>query len=344
MVKQDSKKILLLTIGNVDHPSSRIRGIQYIPLLEKEGYEVEWIPRIPVKGKGNKIYQALKKRLFKIMQLYKIFFGNYDILFIQKIFIPEFILKKCKNRGKKFIFDFDDSIFLNQKNLLDEDLKNKSRTLIMLQYSDKTIVSTPYLANWCKKNNYNTITITTPVDLPNPLSKTTDENLKIGWIGSSTNTVHLYEIEQALVKLAKEIHFTLYLVGANQDFNIEGIHIKNNKWTLESEKEHLDKMDIGIMPLLKNNYSKGKGGYKLFVYMAHQIPVVAENIGINKEIVDHGVTGYIASNEDEWYMYLKDLLIDNTKRIEFGEKGFDKAKKLYSREITFNQLLKALNF
>lgn len=47
------KKIILFTIGNIDHPSSRIRGIQYIPYFEEAGYKVKWIPRIPIKPKNK---------------------------------------------------------------------------------------------------------------------------------------------------------------------------------------------------------------------------------------------------------------------------------------------------
>jgi hypothetical protein len=37
----------MLTDGNVDNASSRIRAIQYIPYLQKGGFRVKLIPRIP---------------------------------------------------------------------------------------------------------------------------------------------------------------------------------------------------------------------------------------------------------------------------------------------------------
>jgi hypothetical protein len=39
--------MLMLTDGNLDNASARIRAIRYIPFFEAQGYRVTHIPRIP---------------------------------------------------------------------------------------------------------------------------------------------------------------------------------------------------------------------------------------------------------------------------------------------------------
>ena len=80
------KKIILFTIGNIDHPSSRIRGIQYIPYFEEAGSKVKWIPRIPPKPK-NKFEKffvfPILKRWFFILQIITAIIAKPDLFIIQ---------------------------------------------------------------------------------------------------------------------------------------------------------------------------------------------------------------------------------------------------------------------
>ena len=91
-----AKRIVLFTIGNIDHPSSRIRGIQYIPYFEKEGYKVKWIPRIPPKPKTTfekMVSFPIGKRWLGVKRLLSVLFCKPDFFFIQKIFVNPFLLK-----------------------------------------------------------------------------------------------------------------------------------------------------------------------------------------------------------------------------------------------------------
>ena len=42
---------------------------------------------------------------------------------------------------------------------------------------------------------------------------------------------------------------------------------------------------IGIMPLPDNDFTRGKGGFKLIQYMSTAMPVIASAVGFNKQIV-----------------------------------------------------------
>jgi glycosyltransferase involved in cell wall biosynthesis len=343
MVKQDSKKILLLTIGNVDHPSSRIRGIQYIPLLEKEGYEVEWIPRIPVKGKGflHALLFPFKKRIHGFNRFLKLYFAKNQIVFIQKLFISKAVFKRLSTRNNHIIFDFDDAIFINPK-----DANAELKTQKQIHLANHVIVANEHLAAYVKKYNKNVSVITTPVDT-DVLKPLKDKKLQtpyiIGWIGSFWTTKYLKIIEEALRKVHQKYPIKLMLIGADKKYQPVGFPVEHVSWSLENEKNLLPTFDMGIMPLEDDAYAKGKGGYKLLQYMAAGIPAIASPIGINKEIIQENKTGFLAKNEEAWVKHIINLIEHPKKIITFGQISREICIETYSRQVCFKKLIETLN-
>ena len=89
-------------------------------------------------------------------------------------------------------------------------------------------------------------------------------------------------------------------------------------------------MDIGLMPLPDTPWTRGKCGYKLIQYMACSLPVIASPVGVNRDIVEHGVNGFLATSEDEWRASLSALIRDPKLRLRMGEAGIKKVEKSYS--------------
>ena len=88
------------------------------------------------------------------------------------------------------------------------------------------------------------------------------------------------------------------------------------------------------MPLPDDPWSRGKCGYKLIQYMACGLPVVASPIGVNREIVEHGVNGFLAETPEEWEQALRTLLADPQLRERMGRAGRRKVEEHYSLQVT----------
>lgn len=339
MGEKKQNKILMLTYGGWNHASSRIRALYYIPELENSGWKIHWLPRAPEEKSGIRglIIFALVKRFFTVKRYLAITFSQWDLIFVQRLILSPVELKILHWRNIPLIYDFDDAIYLGS-------IKNKTRTKRMIQAAKKVIVSNNGLAEFCKEFNSLPVVLPSPVDNERINKKNWDTDKSeviIGWIGSTWTEKYVKEIEEALASLNRK-KVKLLLVGASKNHKINRVRLEIAPWSFEMEKELLHRIDIGIMPLTDDEWSRGKGGYKIYQYMAAGLPVVASPVGINKKIVDHGINGFLANNKDEWIEYLSTLIQNPDLRKTMGERGRDKMVNNYSYKACFPVLNSAL--
>jgi glycosyltransferase involved in cell wall biosynthesis len=338
--KKLSPKILMITDGNVDHSSSRIRALQYIPYLESEGFEVKWLPRIPsksIKSGFDRIVFALKKRIYLLRIFIALLAGNFRILFVQRFIVPGWLLSYCKRKQKILVFDFDDAIYISAI-----DKRAEGKTITAIKNADLVITSCAVLKDYSKKFNENSIIITSAVDT-NVIFPGNKKNklLTIGWIGSEWTSKYLSVLEPVFNELSKKYKFRLLLVGAKDSvkFNCETKHVK---WSLETENKYLNQMDIGIMPLFDNEFERAKGGFKLLQYMSAGKPVLASPVGINKIIVLNGENGFLCESEKDWYTAFSFLMEDESSRKKMGNRSRELMLEKYGLEVCALQLVKNL--
>lgn len=332
----------MLTNGNSDNASARIRALQYIPFFEAHGYNVTYIPRVPQRP-SNLVSKytvfPLLKRWYSLKIFLFIVLGRWDLLFIQRIFLSAYLLKRLKNSSIPIVYDFDDAIYINPKRP-----ENREKTANMVRYANKVIVSTEYLNEFCNYYGQEPMIIPSPVetDRIKPREKQKDQILTIGWIGSPWTSGFLELIEKPLQRLAEKYAFRFLTVGARSDYKILGINHIAKPWVFEDENENIGQMDIGLMPLPDNDWTRMKGGYKLLQYMSAGIPCIASPVGINQSIVKVGQNGFLASTVEEWYLALEKLICDRELRIRLGSNGRRDAVELYSREVCFKTLFKSI--
>jgi glycosyltransferase involved in cell wall biosynthesis len=81
-------------------------------------------------------------------------------------------------------------------------------------------------------------------------------------------------------------------------------------------------------------WERGKCGFKLIQYMACGVPVVASPVGVNCEIVEPGVNGFLARTTEEWAQVLRTLQDHGGLRQRMGQAGRLKVEEGYSLQVT----------
>ncbi|ULH14254.1 glycosyltransferase (plasmid) [Deinococcus sp. KNUC1210] len=132
----------------------------------------------------------------------------------------------------------------------------------------------------------------------------------VGWIGTaSTFRRYLLPVLPGLVRVCQAAGAEFRVIASpdvrEQTVAAGAVFVP---WSLATELQELQTFDIGVMPLSDDEFVRGKCAFKLIEYGAIGIPSVGSDIGANGDVIRHGVTGYLAADEQSFEQYLAELL------------------------------------
>jgi hypothetical protein len=336
-------RVLALMKYGARAASTRQRLLQYRPYLAEHGVEIEVSPLLDddhIRGlsEGRKarplsILAAYVRRIGVLLQA-----ARYDVVWVHcEVFpyLPGFLEQSVGLAGRPVILDFDDAIFHGYDRHANPIIRRfLGRKLVgLMRDAFVCICGNAYLQAYASQHTKNAIVVPTVVDTSVYVPAEDDaspERRVVGWIGSpSTWAGHLKPLLPTLLPMLRENGAVLKVVGAGPDAQgIEGI--ESVDWSEAAEVAAIQGMDVGIMPLPDDDWARGKCGYKLIQYMACGLPVIASPVGVNSQIVEHGISGFLAEGQSEWAAALARLLADPSLRHSMGRAGRDRVVAQYS--------------
>ncbi|HWW75306.1 MAG TPA: glycosyltransferase family 4 protein [Pyrinomonadaceae bacterium] len=250
---------------------------------------------------------------------------------------PALVENYLRARRVPVVFDFDDAIFLHgrhngARNRYLRLLKFPGKTKSICRLASHVIAGNYYLASYAAGFNARVTVVPTTIDTekyaPRPAGADREPPV-IGWSGSYSTVQHLDTARRMLQRLARAARFRLRVVGA-EGYRIEGVEVESVPWRAETEIEDLSAIDVGIMPLPENEWTRGKCGLKALQYMALAVPAVCSPVGVNPTIIRDGRNGLLAATEDEWVEKLTRLLCSPSLRKSLGAAGRETVEAEYS--------------
>ena len=336
-------RVLFLADHRPDRsPGQRFRWEQYLPYLRENGVECDvsflLSPRDDkvfygagdVAGKARIALRALDQRRVESSRDY---LERYDVVFVHRdalFFGPPIIERRIKKSRAKLVFDFDDAIWIHavsKGNRLFGWLKFTGKTRSIVRMADAVIAGNEYLADFSREEGARRVeiiptTIDTDEYTPAVAERDPSRPVCIGWTGSFSTIKHFEESLGALrrvkARFGDRVRFKVIGDGSyrNPELGIIGL-----PWRKETELDDLRDMDIGLMSLPDDEWSQGKCALKGLQYMALEIATVMSPVGVNADVVEHGVDGFLARTEDEWVDVLSRLVEDAELRKRVGEAG-----------------------
>jgi len=330
-------------------PGQRFRCEQYLPALREAGFEIRWHALLNEKddrlfySKGNytaKALLVLRKFFQRMRQLRDVRPGDIAFVYREAFMLGHtFFERQLKKRGASLVFDFDDAIWLmevSEGNRKISFLKNPGKTADICRLADLVITGNDYLAAYARKYAGRVEVVPTSIDTDYhaPMNASFHHGkVCIGWTGSESTVKHFEILLPILRKLKEKYGERIsYKLISNSRETYPEIGLDSTPWNMEREVEDLAAIDIGIMPLPDDEWSRGKCGFKLLQYMSMGRPVLASPVGVNTAIVDQGVNGFLADGEEEWLEKLSLLIEDVELRKKMGAKGREKIRKDYSMQ------------
>lgn len=335
------KRGLVLAKYDTQAATTRQRFVQAVPYLREAGIEIDICPlfsnaylaQLFTHGTRSKrgIVAAYWARLGVLMRA-----SRYDFIWVQYELFPYLhagFERLISLAGKPVIYDMDDALFhqYDQHNnpWVRKLLGNKLQPL--LRRSALACCGNAYLAAYAKQFCAHTEIMPTVVDITHyrVVKKPATPTPTLGWIGSPSTWRYTAPLRGMLGEFVAEKKLNILVVGAGAAAdNTDPFAFRD--WQEAREVADIQQMDIGIMPLPDEPWARGKCGYKLIQYMACGIPVIASPVGVNREIVEHGVNGFLASTDQEWREAIATLSSDAALRQRMGHAGRARVEAQYS--------------
>ncbi len=341
-------KVLIVCLHQPERvPGQRFRFEQYLGFLASNGITCTYSNLL--EGKDYKYFYRKGHYFRKLAIVIKGFFKryrelkkirDYDIVFIQR---EAFMLGTCYFEKRyaqkaKLIFDYDDAIWLDLvsgDNKTFRFLKNPDKTKKIIALSNLVFAGNQYLADYAGQFNKNVAIVPTTIDtaIYTPAYRINKERICIGWSGSFSTIAHFETCVDALriIKDKFDGRVSFKVIGDGRYRN-EQLGIRGQDWKKDTEVKDLQEIDIGIMPLPDDEWSKGKCGLKGLQYMALAIPTIMSPVGVNKEIIRDGENGFLAGTTEEWVTKLSRLIESPELRENIGARGRETVVSFYSVE------------
>lgn len=348
-------RILCLTRYARTGASSRLRFLQFLPFLQASGIKFTVLPLFDddyvaglATGRRNwvKILAAYGRRIREMLAG-----RRFDLVWLEKEglpWLPDQLERLLLARRTPLVVDYDDALF----HRYDQHANPLVRAVLgrkidrVMAAAELVVAGNQYLADRAVRAGAPWVEILpTVVDLSRytPVSPAPDKGpVVIGWIGSPSTAPYLEIAADALRELSADGEVKVVVVGAGDRLPPQ-VQAENRPWCEDTEVPTLQEFDIGIMPLHNSPWELGKCGYKLIQYMACARPVVASPVGVNVQIVDDGVNGFLADNGEQWRKALKTLCGDRKLRQRMGAAGRARVAEAYCLEVVAPKLATLLS-
>lgn len=354
--------VLFLTQAGPTLPSARFRVLPYVEAGRARGLDLRWV--------------QLPKPFFQRMRFLASLPPIHTIV-VQKKPLRAFELALLRRRCQRLVFDFDDALWTSHPcsecgpGRDRAEAKARARLAVTLPGVDLVIAGNEYLAEYARPMAKRVEILPTPLDVrrytPRPGRDASREvsvgsesdpaagptsgaedaptdkpaaGLTIGWMGAACNLFFLPPVLAALGDLPADAR--ILVVSDKPPLRDPHPALEYEAWSSEREIEQLQAMDIGLMPLTDDEYTRGKCGFKLLQYMACGVAAVASPVGFNREIVQDGVTGLFADEPEDWARAIHRLLADAELRQRLTANGRRLVEERFSLEAAAERLWELL--
>lgn len=162
----------------------------------------------------------------------------------------------------------------------------------------------------------------------NNIGKQKDGKIRIGYFsGSITHNADLELVLPVIIRLMKKYQ-NLVLVLSGELSLPEGLkefanrieHTPFKDW--KKLPKQIASVDINIAPLEESIFNEAKSENKWVEAALVRVPTVASNVGAFKKMIQHGETGMLCSDEEDWERSLSLLIEDSEYRNRIAQTAY----------------------
>jgi glycosyltransferase involved in cell wall biosynthesis len=311
-------------IENLEHVCCRYRLAAFRPALEQAGHTLH--------------LEALPRHWWSRLRLFRRF-RNTDLVILQRKLLQPWQFVCLRQAASLLVYDFDDAVFLRDsyaaKGL--HSLGRLRRFTATVRAADAVIAGNAFLSGQAAAAGadraYVVPTCVNPDRYPVAERGRSHAGVELVWIGSSSTLNSLESIRPLLENLGRREPALHLKVICDRFLYLEHLPVHACPWTETGEAAELAAADIGISWLPSDSWSRGKCGLKVLQYMAAGLPVVANPVGVQADLVRPGENGFLAETPAQWVEAVSRLAHDPELRRRMGQAGRRRVEMEFSVRV-----------
>lgn len=265
--------------------------------------------------------------------------GDYDVVILQRKLLPRWQIGELRRRSKRLIFDFDDAVLYRDS--YDRrgpyHRRRRERFQRTIQMADDVIAGNDFLAGCAlevgaSSDRVRVIPTCVETETARPMVPRIGSNpgMDLVWIGSSSTMAGLDQQRPLWERVGREVPGVRLRMVCDRFLRFESLPVVHLPWSETTQNANVAGGDVGISWVPDDLWSRGKCGLKVLQYQAAGLPVVANPVGVHRELVRPGVDGFLPSSSDEWVEAIQTLRADPDLRLRLGRAARSSVESHYS--------------
>lgn len=302
---------LTALVDGPDHVCCRYRVAAFRPLLTNAGHELH--------------LQSWPRSWWSRLTLHRTL-RDADAVLIQRKLLPSWQLSLLRRSARRLLFDFDDAVFLRDSYSIRgrHDPRRSRRFAAVCRLADAVVAGNDFLAAAAARHtNPSRIhvvpTCVDPRRYPTATHPLAGAGVELVWVGSSSTLQGLEAVRSLLEQVGSRVPGIRLKLVCDRFFTLDSLRVVPCPWSEADEAMAIAASDIGISWVPDDDWSRGKCGLKVLQYMAAGLPVVANPVGVQADLVRPGETGFLAATAAEWSEAVRTLAGDPQLRRRMGQ-------------------------
>jgi len=335
-------------------PGQRVRIELWAQHLEELGWTVDFYP-FEDKYLHDDLYKPGTRHFAKLRGLVRCYTRQLqrvmkkpdcDVLFIYReaaLVGPAVIERLARRLDVPIVYDIDDPVFVPYRSPVNNWfslLKFPGKTHSLFKLADHIISINSLMGDYAAQFNPSVSVVPNcvntdeyrPADTATEAAASAEGPAPIVWMGSQSTMPNLLSIAEPLARL-QAVHPTPLRVIGVGNIEIPGVQVEMRQWSAASEVANLQDCGVGLVPVPDVEWNKWKFFLKVVQYMAVGLPVIAQRMGSNSEVIQDGVNGFVVETPDEWHDRMKLLMEDHELRRKMSAAARQTALEKYSIHV-----------
>jgi len=214
---------------------------------------------------------------------------------------------------------------------IEENIRRRDLFRASFRSADLVSCTTDILAEKLRTINPNVAVLPNLIDFDQyPKVEMVKKNIRIGWQGGVSHFEDLLMIRNAIGDILKKypnVTFVYWgdmkLYGMFREFPIDRVeaHLWSDYMVYPYKLACLN-LDIGLCPVVENEFNRNKSAIKYFEYSVSNIASIASDWPPYSPCITNGKDGLLVK-PDQWFGAMEELILDETKRRNLAKNAYE---------------------